>query len=64
MKTSEFEEMLNMLSSEAILDILASGDKEHTLEKPFFPLGGLIPFEANSSTCLRTASSSASAPRL
>lgn len=34
------------------------------LEKPFFPLGGLTPFEANSSTCLKTASSSANAARL
>lgn len=34
------------------------------LANPFFPLGGLIPFEANSSTCFNTANSSASAARL
>lgn len=34
------------------------------LANPFFPLGGLSPFEANSSTCFNTASSSASAARL
>lgn len=34
------------------------------LANPFFPLGGLRPFEANSSTCRSTANSSASAARL
>lgn len=34
------------------------------LDKPFLPLGGLIPFAANSSACLRAASSSANAARL
>lgn len=34
------------------------------LAKPFFPLGGLSPFEANSSTCFRRDNSSASAARL
>lgn len=34
------------------------------LANPFFPLGGLSLFEANSSTCFSTANSSASARRL
>nr|GMC55054.1 hypothetical protein Iba_chr01eCG3810 [Ipomoea batatas] len=53
--------MPSMFSREAILAILAFGDIEDALNKPFFPLGGLSPFKANSSTCLKTASSSANA---
>jgi len=34
------------------------------LANPFFPRGGLNPFEAKSSTCFNTANSSASAARL
>lgn len=38
MNTSEFDEMFNMLSSEDILDILASGDKDDALHKLIHPL--------------------------
>nr|GMD84906.1 hypothetical protein Iba_chr14aCG19200 [Ipomoea batatas] len=53
--------MPSIFSREAIRAILEFGDTEDALDKPFLPLGGLIPFVANSSICLRAASSSANA---